>query len=256
MPALSISPAQRLVLLLLPLFFLVPETALANSRVYGMGPTGRVHGTSTGLSGLRDAMGDSVSSRSDNCSFCHQRVGTQDKASYGESGILWNVRAGTSSDWRMYGSDPTMLAWIDGTVEPAPTGSSKLCLGCHDGVTAVNQADGRSVGSSAGSAIDAFGYRSSVALGSSGTGLTNNHPISISYAWTRDSQLHNPASAFMGDGRSVQALLEDGRVECATCHDVHTAPTATNTAMLRTTTMSTGSRGRGASSLCLVCHDK
>ncbi len=246
---LTISAACLMLLLLL-----CPRTVAANSLTDQMGITRGVHDFTSGLPNRSDGI-NSNPARSDGCRFCHMPR-TRDAVSYGDLGILWNEQSSTGANWRMYGSDPTMLDWIDGRIETAPTGSSKVCLSCHDGVIAVNQTDGRTAGSNTPSTGATLGYPSRVTIGGASGGLTNNHPISIRYAWNRDSQLHNPAYAVMGDGRSVLALLEDGRVECATCHDVHARDITSNRAMLRTTNTGANLSGSGASDLCLVCHDK
>ncbi|MCP5044315.1 MAG: cytochrome c3 family protein [bacterium] len=215
---------------------------------------GRLHGPATEL--LASGVGTiSSEPQRERCSICHTPR-AQEPVDRAETGVLWNASATSEPNWQMYASDPALLEWIDGTIEPAPTGSSKVCLGCHDGVTAVNQSDGRSTGSDPPSVYSALDARPSVATGRTAAGFTNNHPISITYAWTRDSQLHNPAYAIMGDGRTVQSLLEGGRVECATCHDVHATDPHANRAMLRTGNAGADRSGGGASDLCLVCHDK
>jgi len=176
------------------------------------------------------------------CQACHMPH-KKERVSYGGTGTPLSQQNISAVTWQMYGSDPSMIDWIDGRIEPAPTGSSKLCLGCHDGITAVNQYDGRLTG--AGS----VGSRLSV--GNTSASLTNNHPISITYEAGRDSQLRDPASAMLANGLSVEALLEDGRVECATCHDVHNDDAMEGTPLLRPV-----NSGTGTSSQCLLCHDK
>lgn len=183
------------------------------------------------------------------CRACHMPR-EADRASYAGAGMRWSINSTAKTTWRMYGSDPSMLDWIDGRIEPAPTGSSKLCLGCHDGGTAVNQYDGRLTGVGSG------GSGSSLAIGNTFASLINNHPISITYDQGKDSQLRDPSSAILSNGLSVKALLEDGRVECATCHDVHGDDAASGTPLLRPVNAGANLSGAGASSLCLLCHDK
>ncbi len=245
----ALSTAWLILLLLLD-----PCRVLASSMELTLGTASGVHDFGRGLPNRSGEIA-SADPQSTACRFCHM-PGNLDPVTYGDAGILWNEAASTRSDWQMYGSNPGMLEWIDGRAEPAPTGSSKVCLSCHDGVTAANQSDGRTAGSNAAPLADDPGYRSTVGVGGTAAGLTNNHPISISYAWSSDSQLHDPAYAVMGDGRSVQALLEDGRVECATCHDVHTNEVIGNASLLRLPTSGANISGSGASDLCLVCHDK
>jgi len=152
-----------------------------------------------------------------------------------------------------------MLSFIDGSVEPAPAGTSKLCLGCHDGVTAINQYDGRTpadAGYGGGTIYTMDDYSASFEIGNTGASLTNNHPISVSYASGVDTQLEDPSSATMANGDTVSSLLVDGRVECSTCHDVHDREAVPGTHLLRFGTKGENGTGQGASALCLACHDK
>ncbi len=240
--------------LLAVLLVLYPWTGFANSLERDFDLTGTVHDFATPVQNGEDR-GDSITAQRDRCVVCHM-TSTRDQTDDGEAGIAWTETDNTQTSWQMYGSSPAMLEWVDGNLEPAPTGSSKVCLSCHDGISAANHSDGRPAGASHSSGDRALGYRSTVTVGTPSGGLSNNHPISVTYAWTRDSQLHNPQLSIMGDGRSVQDLLENGRVECATCHDVHAAATTSNSAMLRTGMAGADVSGAGSSELCLVCHDK
>ncbi len=240
--------AQLVVLLLL-----WSGSAHGNANSLDVGIAGSVHDLtgnahqSTGIGRMAYASGGLRNAICRACHMPHEHA----EASYGDAGISWNEEISTKKSWRMYGSDSGMLDWIDGATEPAPTGSSKLCLGCHDGITAVNQYDGRSGGTNKQRMSDSLGYRSSPTIGGTSANLTNNHPISITYAWGKDSQLRDPAAAMLGSGHSVQSLLENGRVECATCHDVHNSDVVRGSALLRG-----GENGSFGGGLCLTCHDK
>jgi len=100
---------------------------------------------------------------------------------------------------------------------------SLMCLGCHDGQTA----------------LDSFGGAtgSTVMTGKAvvGRDLSNDHPVGATYP-TSDSRYKSPASV-------MQDLpLFDGKVECGSCHDPHTNKRAK---FLRMDTRS----------LCQTCHD-
>jgi predicted CXXCH cytochrome family protein len=99
--------------------------------------------------------------------------------------------------------------------------STKRCLSCHDGVTAIG-----SYGALAGS--DPLTGGEAI-----GTELTDDHPISVDYA--AGHGLNDPTLP------EVETLLSDGKVECSSCHRTH----STN---LRVTMV--------GSALCLTCHAK
>ncbi|MBI5864872.1 MAG: cytochrome c3 family protein [Planctomycetes bacterium] len=135
---------------------------------------------------------------------------------------LWN-HAETTQTFTMY----TTTSGHTGT---GPEGPSKMCLSCHDGVTAVDNYGGTTSGSHfiTGSARV-------------GTDLSNDHPIGIAYP-TGDPGYNDP-SGFQG----VQLVTINGtqRVECTSCHEPH------NNSMgnfLR--------RTLNESRLCLECHNK
>lgn len=178
---------------------------------------------------------------------------------YGNQGILWNHQLTTKATWNMYASDPTMISFIDGTIEAQPAGVSKLCLGCHDGVTAINQYDGKTpadAGYGGGVTYLMDDYDSGFVIGNTAGSLTNNHPISIAYNHLTDTQLHDPAVAVMSNGDTVASLLDNNRLECSTCHDVHNRESVPGTHLLRESTKGADVTGVGASDLCFVCHDK
>lgn len=101
--------------------------------------------------------------------------------------------------------------------------SSKLCMGCHDGVTAVG-----SYGNLAG--LDPLTGGAAI-----GTDLTNDHPIGVDYPLSGHGWYDPVAVPEVGD------LLEDGKVECSSCHRAHSASIRI---------------GMVGSALCLTCHNK
>ncbi|HSO86725.1 MAG TPA: cytochrome c3 family protein [Draconibacterium sp.] len=145
---------------------------------------------------------------------------------------LWNHQV-TTATFQVY-SSPTFTATAG-----QPGASSKLCLSCHDGTVAVENYGNITNGNdilSGGSLI--------------GTDLRNDHPISITYNTalaTTDGGLHDPSTANSGLGSTITAdLLFAGKMECASCHDVHNGAGFDN--LLR--------KSNAASALCLTCHDK
>ncbi len=196
--------------------------------------------------------------RKEICRVCHVPH-DHGAVRYGNQGILWNHELSTKASWTMYASDPTMIDFIDGTIEAAPAGTSKLCLGCHDGVTAINQYDGKlptDTGYGGGTTYLMGAIDSGFVIGNTAGSLTNNHPISITYDNVNDTQLFDPSTATMANGDTVVSLLDNNRVECSTCHDVHDRESVAGTHLLRATTKGDDVTGGNASALCLTCHDK
>ena len=92
-----------------------------------------------------------------------------------------------------------------------PTGSSRLCLGCHDGTTALSN--------------QRVSYGIPVALGpltgraSQGTDLSDDHPISFVYNTTlalKRGELALPAAI-----TKMLPIDNAGQMQCTTCHDPH-----------------------------------
>jgi predicted CXXCH cytochrome family protein len=119
----------------------------------------------------------------------------------GEDNVLWN-HAETQETFVMYSSQAGQ-----------PEGPSKMCLSCHDGVTAID-----SYGGNTGS---------TVIVGSSalGTDLSDDHPIGIEYPTNLPTEYQDPSTFDPGInlGPGVQLIPINGvdRVECTSCHHVH-----------------------------------
>lgn len=138
------------------------------------------------------------------CLFCH--------APHNTAGMppLWNRNLPVSS-YRIYESS-TLDA------KPGqPTGSSKLCLSCHDGTIALG-----SVLSRAERIRVAGGDFMPAGLTNLGTDLSDDHPVSFHYTSglaAADRQLANPR------GLPPEIQLDDaGRLQCTACHDPHKNP--------------------------------
>ncbi|MGD2110474.1 MAG: cytochrome c3 family protein [Phycisphaerae bacterium] len=147
----------------------------------------------------------------------------------GTSLVLWNHRI-TNETFTMYTDFSVERADRDRDEQPA--GPSKLCLSCHDGVTAVDAFGGGP------DAPSIFAIESSL-----GTDLTDDHPIGVQY----------PADGFEGFKPRANLpplkLISWGskvdRVECTSCHEPHADDFGMFLRMDNT-----------GSSLCLQCHDK
>jgi predicted CXXCH cytochrome family protein len=126
-----------------------------------------------------------------------------------------------------------------------PGGVSKLCLSCHDGTVAVD-----SFGGSTGTIL----ATGAVLLG---TDLSNDHPIGFTYDAALVSAdpglraITTAATIGTGNTGTIESkMLFAGKMECASCHDVHnsTSGTAVEAKLLKITTVQ--------SALCTTCHIK
>ena len=168
---------------------------------------------------------------------------------------LWNHTNSTAT-YTLYSS-----ATMNAGALTQPSGVSKLCLSCHDGTVALD-----SFGGAAGTPSNVMTGSEAVAAAAQGS-LANDHPIGFVYDTalaTADGALYDPAtrSVTVGAGGSrsktgsvASLMLFNGRLECASCHDVHNTFTANDGAV------STGGYpllrvSKSASTICLTCHNK
>ncbi len=178
----------------------------------------------------------------------------------------------------------TLDATMEGVALDQPNGISKLCLSCHDGTIAIGTVRNRS--GSGGFGAAAIGMNGVELDGSMpvgpygentgftrrlGTDLSNDHPISFTYDTalaSRDGELRDPAGEIeisnRSPGVSPHIPLDNGQVQCNSCHDPHirdeTDPTK-NIKFLRLNRFQRVSPTSTAFSepndiICLACHDK
>ena len=129
-------------------------------------------------------------------------------------------------------------------VSGVPKGTTKLCLSCHDGISAK---------------ISHFPYMNNANDESS---QLSSHPVSIAYVVTQrygEEQLYDAHTTSSGLGGTIyDDLLENGRIECITCHDPHffpNSPTCIDCPELSATAVGLGLRiSNNKSALCLLCH--
>jgi len=157
------------------------------------------------------------------CAYCHTQHNSAPLPA------LWS-RSSSGVSYRLY-SSASMLATVN-----QPTGSSRLCLSCHDGILALASAQlGPSFPTSAASAAPLTG-RTMV-----GTDLRASHPVSFTYDTAlvaKQGELVDPSAL-----PSTVRLDATGQMQCTSCHDPHddTLPQ-----FLRVD----NSQGR----LCAACH--
>jgi predicted CXXCH cytochrome family protein len=165
-----------------------------------------------------------ATTESEICIFCH----TPHNATPVQP--LWN-RSLPVSAYKTYTSNS--LKALPGQ----PTGSSKLCLSCHDGTIALGSVNSRS------QPIVMAGGITRLPAGKSnlGTDLSDDHPISFIYDSTlvsKNPKLRNPSAL-----PSTVRLDSDRNLQCTTCHDAHNNQYGNFLVMSNTN-----------SELCNTCH--
>ena len=169
------------------------------------------------------------------CVFCH----TPHNAA--PAVPLWN-HALSSATYTPY-SSKTMAAAAPGQ----PTGTSKLCLSCHDGTVAIGRIHNMPFDTTTPSGVVAGLEAMLTGATNLGTSLRDDHPVSFTYdaaVVTKNPELANPAT-LTGKVR----LDGNKQVQCASCHDPHSD---TNPKFLQ---MGYQEAGYG-SPLCRTCHVK
>ena len=160
---------------------------------------------------------------------------------------LWNHQI-TGAAFQLYTSS-TLNAFPG-----EPDGKSKLCLSCHDGTVAIENHSGNTNGTRYTNA------------GRVGTDLRDDHPISFVYnsaLASEDGELYDPGTTQSGLGGTIEEdLLENGKVQCTSCHDVHISRNNQGCAgchnvhgQMYLQTLSLW-KSNNNSSLCLTCHKK
>ncbi len=204
------------------------------------------------------------------CVFCH----TPHQAEAIPAAPLWNRQA-SGAAYTPYTSNTIDADDIAAT----PGGSSKLCLSCHDGTIAIGQVNVLNAeanvtigmtGTGAGGVMPSGAGDSTGFTRKLGTDLSNDHPISFTYDGAlanSDGELRNPAlEAHIGNraaGSRPPVPLENGQVQCTSCHDPHIRDTdpALDIKFLRLHRFQQGFPSGGnfdadSDMICLACHDK
>jgi len=174
----------------------------------------------SGPGGIRASSEDQV------CIFCHTPHNSEPNSP------LWN-RASPGSNYVPYSSSTALAS------PGQPTGSSILCLSCHDGTIALGQVLSRPA------PISMIGGITTMPTGAArlGTDLSDDHPISFNYTTTLASQrgeLVNPGSL-----TGAVKLDKAGQMQCTSCHDPHNNSNGKFLVMQNS-----------ASALCRTCHVK
>jgi predicted CXXCH cytochrome family protein len=178
-----------------------------------------------GISGTKHDLSTKGWGSTELCVFCHTPHNSDKTVT---DAPLWNHKV-TTAFFSVYAS-PTLNATVG-----QPSSSSRLCLSCHDGTVAVDSFGG------------VTGTHSMTGTNLLGTDLSNDHPISFTYDATlaaNDGALVVPASSSKVDASGTVPLFA-GKVECASCHQVHSDAFPPFLRIPNT-----------GSALCLKCHIK
>jgi hypothetical protein len=204
------------------------------------------------------------------CVFCH----TPHAAANEPGAPLWN-RQLSGATYTPYTSNSIDADDIAAT----PGGASKLCLSCHDGtlaIGAVNVANGQANPLIALQGTDPDGTMPPGAGPQTGftrdlgVDLSNDHPISFTYDSAlalADGELRDPAGEShignRGPGSNPSVPLQNGRLECTSCHDPHIRDTGETESIkflrlnrFQKSTPAGSSFSEVADIACLACHDK
>jgi predicted CXXCH cytochrome family protein len=161
------------------------------------------------------------------CIFCHVPHNALNAAP------LWN-RANSTGTYIPYASST-----MKGTMGQ-PTGSSLLCLSCHDGTIAPGKVASRSQAISM-VGVNGDGTLLSTSSGNLGLDLSNDHPVSISYS----ASSANATAELFPAPQNSNVKLEGGLMQCSACHNAHDNTIPKFLVMSNT-----------ASALCTTCHNK
>jgi len=158
------------------------------------------------------------------CVFCHTPHNANPAIP------LWNQTL-SSAGYQTYTSS-TLTATVN-----APSGSSKLCLSCHDGTVAIGNTVNN--GSLTMQGVGAQGRLTGPSA--LGTDLRSSHPIAL--VPVTGPQIVKPPAG------SPIKLDPSGQLQCASCHDPHRMD-------IDSTTNKFLVANNSASGLCVVCHNK
>lgn len=264
-------------------FVMLIAAALVQAAITTTNKISDVRGTKHNLSAAADGSatpsGGTVptrtikaSSETQVCVFCHTP-----HAAEAVVAPLWNRKL-SSQTYTPYNSSSMDANATE--LANSPGGSSKLCLSCHDGTMGIDKVNALN-GAQNVTIPMAGGLTSPVKMpsGSSTTGFTRDlgtdlrgdHPISFTYDATlasNDGELRGPDGTIVGNrvqGQTPPKMpLENGQMQCATCHDPHLRDKTTsngNAKFLRMNRFQVSQPAGGAFNqtndiICLACHNK
>jgi len=173
------------------------------------------------------------------CIFCHTPHG----ASNADGSKLWNRGAPDTTSFPLYGQKPQgepgsaairynstakIAAQYYNTAGLYPNGDSRLCMSCHDGITAIgdvlNDAGGTlgiPMASGADTIVDVRGAGYNTVID-----LATSHPISFVYDASVVTAINDYEDLtffnyMQSPDESITPLDGRARMQCTTCHDPH-----------------------------------
>jgi predicted CXXCH cytochrome family protein len=155
------------------------------------------------------------------CNVCHIFHNESEASQRYPAGLRWKGDV-SSISYIMYHSfwgaafsdyrDRKSWSSITGRQSNLPDGLSKICLACHDGIIAP----------------DVF---------------VLHHFVSSQYNEAK-THLRDPETTIMGESGMISEVLDGGKIQCSSCHDVHGEESVTGTKLLRV----------AKRKICMTCH--
>ncbi len=272
---LAVFATQTVVLMLLGLGSVYAAGALPSGRVSDIRNT--KHNLSV-LSSTGRTRAVQSSTENEICVFCHTPHG----ANLSAPGPLWN-RSTSVATYNTYNSG-SLDATLEGVALDQPNGISKLCLSCHDGTIAIGSVRNRSgsggymTGPITMTGVEGDGTMPVGPNGATtgftrriGTDLTNDHPISFTFDTAlanKDGELRDPAGepeiGNRAPGVPRHVPLDNGQVQCNSCHDPHIRDAADPTKNIKFLRLNRFQKVSPISTsfneandiICMACHDK
>ncbi len=206
--------------ILLPVVLMLALAGLFTAGQAQIADTSHHNFSSSGTYAFSNVVGFARGTSTEICVYCH----TPHRTVAAE--LLWNRNNPSASNFALY----TPLSGNTGALGDA----SLRCLSCHDGVTGINSlVKSPSTGTLTTGTIDTSAIPA-------GWNLTNDHPVGFTVPLT------GPTTGWVTTpGSGGFAKVYSGKVECASCHDPHTAAQAKFLRAANT-----------ASQICKDCHYK
>lgn len=164
------------------------------------------------------------------CAVCHTPHNADVVNVTSDIAPLWDHEVSTAT-YTTYGAGYDMTPTTYNI-----TGTSQLCLSCHDGTVALENFGGTTTGTATMGTVRATADLTN--------DLSDDHPVGMLYNPAADTELHDTGNTF-GTVTVADVLGTGDTVECSSCHDVHNAGFAS---LLR--------MDNAGSVLCLACHIK
>ena len=227
----EVKTMKKTIILVLAISLIIAGVAMA-SVVSSKHDMRDVNAVRTLLPGDIVAVGSTTSQV---CVFCHH---PHRGASTVTNTLLWNINSPGSGSYAVYANTSTLeyashnAGYTVGTDNAEAARYTLLCLGCHDGTTAMTVGTGASfvrqivADGTLGSFPDLTASTEGADLGQT---LADDHPVDFTYPQATiapDADINistNGGVSVLGQAESptVTYPLFSGTMQCATCHDVH-----------------------------------